>query len=145
MKQQDFDQHKDKFDRLKMASATIRHYPVVSAILNLEAAILPIASKASQQASVAAVLSPQEALYIKKVFDRLLQQCDEITGELTDLLTDGKLGLTDDQRIQRINELYADIQVKYTFAYSFSKESRILQLVRSREAAVIANQKRIHQ
>ena len=145
LKQADLDQHKDKYDRLKKASITIRQYPKVTAILNLEAAILPIATKATRQAAVAAILSPVEANYIKKVFDQLLEQCDDVIEELSDLLTSGEFQLSDEERLKRIDQLYADMQVKYTFAYSFNSESRILRLVRAREANTINNRKLIYQ
>lgn len=145
LKQQDLDQHKDQYDRLKKASPAVRNNPKVAAIMNLQGAILPIADKQIRQSANAVVLSPDERTYIRKVFQNLLAQCNENMTQLSYLITGGEIQLSDDERMQRIDQLYADMQVKYTFAYSFSREAGILRLTRSREAATIENRKLLHQ
>jgi hypothetical protein len=145
LKQEDRDQHKDKFERLKKASPAIRNNPKVAAILRLQEAILPIIQKTGGQIETAIVLNAGERTYIKKVFQNLLDQCKENMNQLAFLITDGQVQLSDDERMQRIDALYADMQVKYTFVYSFSKESGILRLARSREAATLGNRTLIHQ
>jgi hypothetical protein len=145
LKGADLDQHRDKYERLKKASPAVRNNPKVQAILDLGEGIIPIAHKTIVQAAQAALLQPTEAAYIKKVFDRLLEQCQQVLEELSYLVTDGKVQLTDAQRLERINELYADMQVKYTFAYSFSREARILNLTRKRTTTEVNAQNDIHQ
>lgn len=144
LKQEDLDQHKDKYARLKKASPAVRNNPKVSAIINLQTAILSITQKTMGQLPPAALLSNEERTYIRNVFQKLLEQCNKNMTELNYLVTDGEAQLSDEERMQRIDQLYADMQVKYTFTYSFSKEAGILRLVRSREAATIQNRKLLH-
>lgn len=144
LKQADMDQHQDKYERLKRASPAVRNDPKVLAIIDLGKAIIPIANKTSIQAAQAALLQPAEAAYIKKVFDGLLAQCERVLDELSYLVTDGKIALTDAQRMDRISQLYVDMQVKYTFAYAFSREARILNLTRKRTQTAVKVQKNIY-
>jgi hypothetical protein len=144
LKQADLDQHRDKYERLKEASPAVRSNPEVQAIIALGEAIVPIADKTAVQAAQAALLQPTEAAYIKRVFDGLLEQCQQVLEELSFLVTDGKVQLTDAQRLERIHALYADMQVKYTFAYSFSREARILNLTRKRIKTEVDVQNGIH-
>ena len=138
-------QEAERQRRLETVSPAVRRYPKVASILSLLQAIFPLSQKSKNQATTAAVLSLSEASYIRQVFDNLLQACEGSGKELSDLLTNGKFQLTDAERLERIDRLYADVQVKYTFAVSFSQEAGVLRLSRYREAAELQNQKIIQQ
>jgi hypothetical protein len=67
------------------------------------------------------------------VFSGLLNCCEDLIGQLTDLLADGKLQMTDDERLQRIDEVHAAMKDREKFVLSFSKETKMLALQRAKE------------
>jgi hypothetical protein len=53
------------------------------------------------------------------------------------IITSGELQMKDDERIKRIDKLYADMQDKYSFCESFSEECSVLAMQRLSEQAEI--------
>lgn len=71
--------------------------------------------------------------YCKMVFDHLLEECLKSIDELFLVITSGELEMKDNERIKRIDVLYADMQSKYSFSASFSEEMGLLSIQRMGE------------
>ena len=64
--------------------------------------------------------------YCKQVFDNLLQDCVKNIDELLMITTPYTLKMKDDERLKRLDNLYFDMQDKYTFCSSFCDEIGLL-------------------
>ena len=79
-------------------------------------------------------LSAAEQAYIQNVAQNLMAECNKDLEELQTVLTPGKLIMSDDERIKRINKVTASIKDKYVFTCSFCTQVRVLTLQRSNES-----------
>jgi len=75
-------------------------------------------------------LSSTELTYLQKVYDNLVNKCQSDLNDLTDVLTPGKLQLTDHERLDRLDKLYASMQDKYAFTCSFTSKCHTLAVSR---------------
>lgn len=83
-------------------------------------------------------LSAAEFKNLQEVAENLKKLSDADMAELTDVLTPGKLQLTDQQRLDRLDRLYAQMKDKAAFASSFTVKCR--QLAQSRQRAKAARE-----
>lgn len=131
------DLHTAYFTSLQQVNPVIQNNPKAKAVSGLQQQIVTlfnteIAWQQKQQA-----LSTAEATYIKAVYQNLLAKCKTDIAELNDVLTPGKLQMTDHQRLERIDHIYASMQDKQAFASSFTSHCR--QLANDRKKAKIDN------
>jgi hypothetical protein len=80
------------------------------------------------------MLTPAEQDEIGQVYQGLVKKCDMDLLELRDILTPGRLQLTDQQRLERIDHLYSAMQDKLSYTGSFTARSHQLALWRQQEA-----------
>jgi hypothetical protein len=78
-------------------------------------------------------LSAAEQTYIGSVQQNVIAECNRNLDELQTVLTSGKLVMSDDERIKRINKVKAAIKDKYAFTCSFCNQVRVLALQRNQE------------
>ena len=71
-----------------------------------------------------------ELQYCATVFDNLLDECGKTIDVLIMVITNEAISMSDGERIQRINQLYADMQEKEGFTASFSNEMSVLAVQR---------------
>ena len=79
-------------------------------------------------------LSAAEQAYIKNVAQNLMSECNKDLEELQTVLTPGKLVMSDDERIKRINKVTASIKDKYVFSCSFCTKVRVLAVQRVKDS-----------
>jgi len=75
------------------------------------------------------------------VFDNLLEECIKNVEELIMVIANGELEMKDDERVKRIDALYADMQNKHAFSSSFSEEMGLLSMQRLGEQIEINRSK----
>ena len=69
------------------------------------------------------------------VYQQLFRQSLDNLDELAMVITSSKLRMSDDERLQAIDRIFADTQDKLMFLRSFNKEASILSLQRQKEKA----------
>jgi hypothetical protein len=111
----------------------IRRYAKVADIIALQVKIVQNYNRTYGRLNSSDAFSNDELAYIRRVFGRLLDDCDKSLDELITITTDGKLEMKDDERIARIDKLYLDMQDKYTFSQSFSNDAKSLAASRIKE------------
>ena len=74
-----------------------------------------------------------EIAYIKRVVDRLIENCDGNLEELLTIVTDGELEMKEEERMKRIDALYRNMLENYSFGESFTKQTRLMVLSRAKE------------
>jgi len=102
--------------------------PVVKSSVNLSAIQSDQQSIISQFNSVASIqgLTTNEQIYVNTVAQNVIGQCNSDLDELQKVLANGKLQMSDNERIKRINQLTAGIQDKYLFTCHFTAQVKLL-------------------
>ncbi|WP_162903236.1 hypothetical protein [Taibaiella koreensis] len=120
IKNGDFSLHSLYFNSLKAVNPAVRQYPRVGDIIDLQSAISREVNRSRDAVADAGVYTPFEQDYIKGVYERLQKDCDQTITDLEMVTTPGKLEMKDDERIRRIDKLFADSQSQYGFIKSYS-------------------------
>lgn len=144
IKNGDLNLHRDFFNRLKNVNPAIRRYAKVADIIAYQVKIIKQTKLVLEQIRETKQFTEAELDYCKQVFDNLLDECMKIVEELMLVTTSGKLEMKDDERLKRIERLYADVQDKYSFTCSFSEDMGILAVQRLGEQMEINRSKLIN-
>jgi hypothetical protein len=118
----EFNLHSDYFSSLKNVNPKIKNYARIADIISFQLKIVQTYHEIYQRAKQCNAFNTDEIAYVFRVFGRLLDDCTASIDELITLTTSGKLEMKDDERLQRIDALYKDMQNKYTFTKTFSNE-----------------------
>ncbi|MCA6440654.1 MAG: hypothetical protein IM581_12030, partial [Chitinophagaceae bacterium] len=119
-------------------------YAKVADIIAYQVKIIKQTKMTLQQIKETKQFTETEVDYCKQVFDNLLDECIKTVDELILVTTSGNLEMKDDERLKRIDSLYADVQDKYSFACSFSDDMGILAVQRLGEQMEINRSKLIN-
>ena len=129
----EFNLHGDYFHSLKTVNPEIRKYVKVADIIALQVKIVQNYNSTYRQINSSNAFSKDELNYIRNVFTNLLDDCEKTLDELIAVTTDGKLEMKDNERMERIDKLYLDMQDKFTFSRSFANDATLLAASRIRE------------
>ena len=77
--------------------------------------------------------SVSETAHLQRVCDNLYSECLKQMDELAMVITNGELQMTDDERINRIERIYADMQSNLVFIQSFGSSVALLSRQRLHE------------
>jgi hypothetical protein len=144
IKHGDFNLHLDHFNSLKEVNPRIRNWTKVARIISFQVRIITDTRKTLNDIRGAHQFTNGELDYCKNVFDNLMNECLKNIDELLIVITDGKTEMTDDERVERIDRLYSDMQDKYSFTSFFSSEMGMLSMQRLTEQVEINYSKRIN-
>lgn len=136
--------HTDFFNSLSTVHPEIRQSPKARAIVSLQKQIVREYNLTYPALERTKAFTDDEMDYMEGVYRRLLEDCDRNLDELKDLVTDDKLQMKDDERLERIERLYLDMQDKYTFEKSFGNEALVLATARKREQKDIQTGRALH-
>jgi hypothetical protein len=125
----EFSLHTSYYNKLRSVNAVVKNNLKVNDILNWQRDILRSMNNLDQ----ATYLSTREKLYVGKVKQALLADCDEQITALQILLTNGKLKLTDDERIKRLNSIHLAMQSNYRFIADFAGKVKVYGLQKQQE------------
>jgi len=125
----EFNLHTDYYASLKAVNPAIKRDPKAAAIVNY-AGIIP---SRFDQVNVLPGLSPDDRQYIGTVQQKLLEECSKDIAELQMVMTPGKAQMTDDERIKRLDQLYAGMKDKYAFTMTFCSQVSMYLLHRTNE------------
>jgi len=126
-----FNLHTAYFNSLEQVNPVVQNNPKGKAIISLAAKIGNLFATEVGWQQQQKQLSAAELSYLQKVQDNLLVKCQADVSETNDVLTPGKLQLTDQERLARLDKLYADMQDKYAFAASFTTKCHTLATSRA--------------
>jgi len=125
----EFGLHTTFYDKLRSVNAVVKNNSQVKDILTWQRDILRSVNNLDQ----ATYLSTQEKLYVGKVKEALLVDCEEQIAALQILLTNGKLTMTDNERIKRLNSIHLAMQSNYRFIADFAGGVKVYGLKKQRE------------
>jgi len=130
-----FSLHTNYYTSLEQVNPVVKQDPKGKAIAQLYNELNSRFSAELSWQKKQGMLKPDELAYLQKVSENLIRLADKDLAETTDLLTPGKLQLTDQQRLDRLDKLYASMKDKAAFAASFTAKSRALAQNRQRAKA----------
>lgn len=132
-KRGEFNLHSDYFNSLKTVNPKIKTYAKVAEIIALQLKIIKSSSFIIRQVQWGDLFHGNEIAYIKRVVDRLIENCDGNLEELLTIVTDGQLEMKEEERMKRIDALYLNMLENYSFGESFTKQTRLMVLSRAKE------------
>jgi len=104
-----FNLHKAFLDALLAVSPSVRNYHRIGAILDDEYALVGEYRQAQQEARTGGVFTMQELGYFDGMYSTLYKRSLQSLDELTMVITDGELRMSDAQRLRSIDRVYVDI------------------------------------
>ena len=121
--QGNFSLHQLFLNGLLLVSPSVRHYTKVADIITKEARIVQEYKRAFSSFKASHLFNLIEIDYMGKVYSHLFEQTLQNLDELTLVITSGSLRMSDEQRLQSIDRLYADTNDKLSFLRSFNRKA----------------------
>ncbi len=133
LKKGDFNLHRDFISSFRNVNPRVKGYAKVADIIGYQLRMIKQSKDMLKGAIEAGQFTATELDYCSMVIGNLLNSSLDNIEELINIITSGELSMKDDERIKRIDALYADMQDKYSFVSSFSEEMGLLTVQRMRE------------
>ncbi len=130
--QEEFDLHKDHFASLD-ETHDIGDMPELDQVRALRAIIIDRSAEALKDFSSDPTLTANELKYIAGVLDKLTTMSEKEFDEFYDLVHDGRLKMTDGERIQGIRAVEDNLRDQYRFLRIFIANINLLIIDRQRE------------
>jgi hypothetical protein len=128
-----FNLHQTFLNGLLAVSPAVARYGRVADIVLEQGYIVTEYTRTFSQAKQSGRFSADEIAYLGNVYTTLLQQSLLNLSQLADILTAGKLRMSDDERLRAIDHIYADTDDKLTFLRHFDQQATILAVQRQNE------------
>lgn len=135
IKNGEFDLHKDYFNSLKTVNPKIMKYPKITGILSMQMIMLQQYHEVMKQIKASGQFTGAEIIYIKKVYDNVENEAVKDLDELQLVTANGEMEMTDGERIRQIDNIYKQVQDKFSFLRSFSQLVRQLAAARKQGKA----------
>jgi len=128
-----FSLHKAFLDGLMEVSPAVRNYRRVADITNYQIILVKEYRKAYERFRQDNNFNADELAYLGRVYDNLFKESLRNLDELLTVITAGKARMSDDERLQAIDRIYADMQDKLMFLRHFNNNTTILAVQRAKE------------
>lgn len=142
--QGNFSLHEAFIDGLWLISPEIRKYGRITDIINAQAALITEYKAAYKRFSGGGRFTATELDYLAKVYGQLLKESAANMDQLVMVITANQLRMSDDERLQAIDRIYADTDDKLVFLRSFNRQTSVLDLQRQRENADVTGIKTLY-
>lgn len=129
-----FSLHKTFLDALMQVSPVVKNYKRVENIINFQMLLMKESKNGLNRFVKSGNFSEKEISYFEKVYGNLLSQSLRNLDELTMVVTADKLRMSDDERLQAVDDIYLQMQDKLLFLRNFNATSNVLALQRAKEA-----------
>lgn len=126
IKKGEFDLHNAFFSSLKAANPAVSNYSKVAEIISYQLAIVSDFKKALKRLQESNRFSSFELSYLYNVYSNMSSECTKSLTALIDIITGGSFEMKDDERIKRIDSIYADMKDKYAFTQSFTNQASLI-------------------
>ncbi|MBN9349272.1 MAG: TerB family tellurite resistance protein [Chitinophagaceae bacterium] len=128
-----FNLHKAFLDGLMEVSPTVRKYHRVADIVNYQVVLVKEYKNAYDRFKRDNNFKADELSYLGHVYDNLFKESLRNLDELLTVITAGKTRMSDYERLQTIDRIYADMQDKLMFLRHFNNNTTILAVQRAKE------------
>ena len=128
-----FSLHQQFLDKLQQVSPLVRKYKKVNDIVRYQISILKEYKLAYNRFKSDRNFGASELRYLSAVYRNLFDQSLKNIDALLTVLTASKLRMSDDERLERIDKLFDDMQDKLSFLRHFNKNTNLLAIQRVKE------------
>lgn len=132
--QGNFDLHRTFLDALLQVSPAVRNYKRVGDIIDYQVRIVQDCGRHRNKLQASGLFAPEELSYFAGVYDKIFEESLHNLQELTDVLTAGKMRMSDEERLAAIDRIYMAMQDKMLFVRDFNSETSVLAVQRAKEA-----------
>lgn len=139
-----FSLHRTFLDALMEVSPVVKKYKRITDIVNYQLLIVKRYKAAFNQFKEDNTFTASEIDYIGKVYANLFNESVKNLDELFMVITAGQLRMTDDERLQAIDRIYARIEDQFSFLEDFNSSTAYLSLQRKAEQTEINMSKKIY-
>jgi hypothetical protein len=129
LKKGEFDLHSAFFSSLSTVNPSIKNYGKVADIISYQLSIISSFKKILRLKN----MSPAEINYLHSVYNNMSNACSKSLTDLINIITDNTYQMKDNERVSRIDNIYADMQNKYAFTQSFASDANLLVAQRQSE------------
>ncbi|WP_199119258.1 hypothetical protein [Pedobacter sp. ASV28] len=133
----EFNLHKKYFNDLVTVSPQIKKYSKIAETISRQIELVKLSHDAMRTLRQSGMMKEEELLYLKRVFDRVIDHAAILLDELAMLIGDGQVSLKDDERIERIDNLNEETRKLHLFLTGFTSEAKQLANSRYRETLEI--------
>lgn len=135
----EFTLHSDYYQSLKEVNPALKNNPRAMDIAAYVSAIRGSFAQLNTKA-----MSAEGLAYANMVKGKVLEECGAGLSELQLVMTSGPMQMTDSERIERLDKIYANTKDLYGFTRSFTNQVRTLMLQKSQEEQNIQTLKKYH-
>ncbi|WP_394772266.1 TerB family tellurite resistance protein [Mucilaginibacter sp.] len=128
-----FDLHSVYLNGLMSINPSVKNYGRVAEIISQQASLLSEYKSSYKQFRQSGTFSAGELNYMSSVYTGLVNQSLQNLDELTNVLTAGKLRMSDDERMRAIDRIYASSSDKLQFLRHFNRQGVLLNIQRSKD------------
>jgi hypothetical protein len=139
-----FSLHEAFLKSLMRVSPVVRQYKRVGDILRDQAAIASGYKADFRIFRASGNFNAGELDYLGRVYQQLFRQSMNNLDELTDVITSSRLRMSDEERLEAIDRIFADTRDQLSFLRNFNKEAGILNGQRQKEKADVQRSKRLY-
>jgi hypothetical protein len=144
LSQGNFNLHRTFLDGLMTVSPTVKKYKRIADIINNQILIVKEYKNAFNRFKKDGNFNLGEIEYLGKVYGNLFKQSLNDLDELTIIITDSKLRMSDDERLEAIDRIFNNMQDKLLFLRHFNNNTTILAVQRAREKNDVATMQKIY-
>lgn len=123
--QGNFSLHELFLGRLLAVNPELRKYRRVTDIVSYQLQLVREYKAAFGRFNAAGNFTPAEINYLSNVYSNLFDRSIQNLDELAMVLTASKLRMSDDERLEAIDRIYADMQEKLFFLRSFNSKATL--------------------
>lgn len=140
-----FNLHDAFISGLLAVNPAIKNYKRVPDIITHQENIIKEYRQAFNRFKNSGTFSSSEINYLGDVYSNLFNQSLQNLDQLATVITASKLSMSDDERLEAIDRIFADTEDKLQFLRDFNRKTNILVIQRTRENQDIAKSKKLYQ
>jgi hypothetical protein len=133
IKNGDFNLHRDFFGSLKNVNPRISNSAKVADIIAFQVYVIQNLKRINNYCKNNESFTADEIRYVALVYSNMLFLTDASISELLDIIRSDKTEMKDDERLNRIDNLYEDMLDKHAFVTEFGNEVVLLSHQREKE------------
>lgn len=139
-----FDLHSVYLNGLLSINPVVKKYGRVADIISQQASLLSEYKSAYKRFQQSGSFNTGELKYMGNVYKQLVDQSLQNLDELTNVLTAGKLRMSDDERMRAIDRIYASTSDKLQFLRHFNRQGALLNIQRRKDIGDTRTMKQLY-
>ena len=131
--QGNFNLHQTFLDGLLQVSPAVQHYERIAEVIQYQLRIVKEYKTAFNRFKGDKHFTTDEIEYMDKVYDNLFNESVKKLDDLITVITAGKLRMSDDERLNAIDNIWGEVQNEYSFLKDFNNSTALLSLQRQKD------------